>query len=381
MAMENLLEAATNFNSSEEEEEGDGGVIVVDTEENLKRAISILSKYKNVTFDAEGVDLSRTGPLTVVILQGITKNARNMINSCIYVVDVTTLGGDVVFSKHPRKSLRLLLEDSSVTKVTFDCRTDSDALYHQFGVTLAGTLDLQVLDQAVRIHQGEVPPERMDYFKVGGNVPYVPYLSSMEKVITRYDLGSTMMKLKAISPHVAHKDVWMERPLSKTSIQYAANDANIIRFLWEKMTAIQVSTLLMDRVVIHSKRYESMFRERVNGVVFVRDREFVMEEHAIISESELPKDHPRNPRETSSYTVQRWNQAVKALKLGLPTAYNDVIFILQHDDWYTDSGMREIRRLASTYPFSCKQKQKIAQPPQLKRQEEDYWDENYYGDY
>ncbi len=70
---------------------------------------------------------------------------KNILNSRNKRVDtlwmnshkIVNLGGDRVFSK-TLPSFHSLLEDSAVTKVTFDCRCDSNALFHQFGVFLAG---------------------------------------------------------------------------------------------------------------------------------------------------------------------------------------------------------------------------------------------------
>lgn len=65
------------------------------------------------------------------------------------------------------------------------------------------------------------------------------------------------------------------------------------------------------------------------------------------------------------------------------------MFVLQHNEWYTDEGLQEIRRLAGSYPFNAKQRNQILSPPKLDRREddEDYYDEDdedYYdgdGDY
>lgn len=66
-----------------------------------------------------------------------------------------------------------------------------------------------------------------------------------------------------------------------------------------------------------------------------------------MSENELPQQDPRRKETKLSYSMEKWNKAIAALNLKLPSAYNDVMFILQHDDWFTNSGMNEIRRLAA----------------------------------
>jgi hypothetical protein len=210
---------------------GEVPVILVDLEEKFMHAVEEVSAHSRVGFDAEGVNLSRTGELTIATFQGFDGVAAV---TPIYVVIIEVLGGDRVFWK-TLPSFRSLLEDSAVNKVTFDCRGDSDALFHQFGVYLAGVLDLQVFDQAVRIHQGELPPKKNIYFMQAG----LPLLPGMEKVLSHYSAETAIGKSSA--PHRGDSDVWKKRPLSVASVNYAGinNDVNVIKILWEKMERIQ----------------------------------------------------------------------------------------------------------------------------------------------
>jgi len=345
-------------------------VVIVDSEDKFIDAVKEVSAHSRVAFDAEGVNLGRTGELTIATFQGFDGVAEE---TPIYVVDVEVLGGDRVFSK-TLPSFRSLLEDSAVTKVTFDCRSDSDALFHQFGVSLAGVLDLQVFDQAVRIHQGELPPKKNIYFEHGG----VPLLSGMEKVLSRYSAETAIGKSSA--PHKRDSNVWKKRPLSVASVKYAGNDVNVIKILWEKMNSARVPTWLMEKVILHSKRYEGMFRDKEKEVHPCFDKDFVMEEHGIIIENELPSSHPRKPRKAANYTEERWQKAVMGLHSKQPNAYNDVLFVLQHNDWYTEEARKELKRLSLSYPFTVKQRNSIANPPALIARE-DSFEGDYYGDY
>ena len=128
-----------------------------------------------VAFDTEGVDLSREGPLTIITLKRVQMDAPTRAAPA-FVIDVQDIGG--VRALGPGSRLRRLLESSMVTKLTFDCRTDSDALWHQFGVSLTNVLDLQVLEQGVRIHRGAPAPRR--------NGTFLPYVSGLSKVSARY---------------------------------------------------------------------------------------------------------------------------------------------------------------------------------------------------
>ena len=369
-----LLKSLTIESKSNEDS---APTVFIDSEDSFFDAVEDVSKHGRVALDAEGVDLGRTGELTIITLQGFDEEIKE---SPIYVVDVEVLSGDRVFSK-TTPSLRPLLEDSSVTKVMFDCRSDSDALFHQFDVSLSGVLDLQVFDQAVLIHAGEAPPRNTTFFVHG-----VPMLSNMEKVLSCYSINAGMDKKGA--PHKSDINVWKKRPLGAASVKYAANDVHVIKLLSKEMQSAGVPTSLMERVVFHSKRCEGMFRDRTTQVIFCADKGFVMEEHPIISLEDLPSDHPCKSRKKAvSYTEERWNTAVAGLRTNPHNAnanYCNVLFILQHNDWYTDEGRKEIRRLAAKYPFTPNQRQKIANPPSLRREydsdvEDDFeWQQGYY---
>lgn len=351
-------------------------IILVDSEDKLLHAVKTISKYKMVAFDAEGVNLSRRGKLTIATFQGIDEHS-SMEETNIFVVDVQVIGSERVFSTS-LPSFRPVLEDEGITKLTFDCRSDSDALYHQCSVCLAGVLELQVLDQAVRIYKGELPPKRKDYLKNNS----IPYLDNMEKVLIRNNIHIGIDKASA--PHKYNFSVWKERPISNSLLIYAAKDVHAIGLLWIKLSEVKLPDNFKNQVTMHSKRYEQMFRERDEEVNFLRDKEFTLEEHAIISESELPPDHPRRPREGGTTAEQKWNKAVIGLHSNQPssTIYSDVLFVLQHNYWYTEKGYNEIRELCKSYPyFTGKQRYRIANPPTLKDEDEIGYNDGYDGDY
>ncbi|CAD7947162.1 unnamed protein product [Amoebophrya sp. A120] len=57
-------------------------------------------------------------------------------------------------SSQPAWTLKRLFECERIEKIFFDCRNDSDAIYHQFRVKLANVLDLQILEIATRRARG-----------------------------------------------------------------------------------------------------------------------------------------------------------------------------------------------------------------------------------
>lgn len=345
-----------------------GNFVYVSTEDELLVALADLEGHTEVAFDSEGVDLGREGPLTIATFRGL-----DVADAPIYVVDVKVLGGDVVFSD-TSPSFRALLEDISITKITFDCRTDSDALFHQFRVSLRGVLDLQVLDQAVRIQKGEAPPDVNRFLLSGG----IRYVQGMADVLPRYSTpGSSLVKLSP--PHNKYdSSVWGKRPLSEAALAYAACDAKVIGTLLVKMRETTLSEMLTTRVQQHSQRYVKYFRDADKSKL--RDKNFIMEEHALVRSEELPSAHPRIPREDNNKARSKWDQAVMQLcskdRELCQKAHSNAMFVLQHNEWYTEEGLERMRKLSTEYPFfTAKQRASLLSPRPLKGDE---YDDEYY---
>ncbi|KAL8671381.1 MAG: hypothetical protein Q9168_004113 [Polycauliona sp. 1 TL-2023] len=92
--------------------------------------------------DAEGINLSRSGELSILIFHVETPRFSHT-----YLIHVHVLG-NITFSTRTSNrlhSLKTIFEDNRIPKVVFDCRMDSDALFGQFGVLLEGVIDLQLM--------------------------------------------------------------------------------------------------------------------------------------------------------------------------------------------------------------------------------------------
>lgn len=332
-------------------------VTFIDTEAQFVDMLSALGEYSSVAVDAEGVNLGRTGPLTVLSIGGIDVTAP------VYVVDVQTLGTEIAFST-TTNSLKTLLEDTCVQKVTFDCRNDSDALWHQFNVLLTGVLELQVLDQAVRIQRGETPPHNCPYVDCG----QVQRLQGLEAVAKR-----NLIALKSMNaPHKTRSDIWALRPLESASIAYAANDIYAIKMLYRSLQPVSLLPQLKEGVREHSKRYEVECRElQANQSVNKQ------EEVAIIDFMNLPADHEhRLPQWPQHMTGRmRWDEVSITLRLKrkCTRVFNRTLFVLQHDDWYTKEAYSVLAKWVEEYPhFTAKQRRILECPPALPRYDSDY---------
>ena len=136
---------------------------------------------------SEGLNLSREGKLCVI--QVATPKHVFVIDVCAFPADDPDLRGAL-------KSGLEFLQDPTILKVMFDPRTDSDALYHQIGVTLNAVLDVQLA--------------KIWYSKTCARPRYVH-----------------RFRLLCISSAHAKRwghQMWAKRPLPKHMVTYAAQD-------------------------------------------------------------------------------------------------------------------------------------------------------------
>ena len=92
--------------------------------------------------DAEGISLSRSGELSILIV-----HVESSSFSHTYLIHVHVLGRPTftTMTSNEIHSLKSIFEDNRIPKALFDCRMDSDALFGQFGVLLGGVVDLQLM--------------------------------------------------------------------------------------------------------------------------------------------------------------------------------------------------------------------------------------------
>ncbi|KAL8797922.1 MAG: hypothetical protein Q9182_007119 [Xanthomendoza sp. 2 TL-2023] len=108
---------------------------------------SIPQSTPELYFDAEGISLSRSGELSILILHIETLTLTHTDLLHVHVLSRRTFTTRTTNNLHTLKSL---LEDNRLPKVLFDCRMDSDALFGQYGVLLGGVIDLQLMSLAAQ---------------------------------------------------------------------------------------------------------------------------------------------------------------------------------------------------------------------------------------
>ncbi len=191
--------------------------------------VELLDSFNNLIvdppslyFDLEGIELSRTGSISIFSLFVHPDNRA-------YLIDVNVLG-QAAFSTpgSDGKTLQHILESPTIPKVCFDVRNDSDALYHHFQIALQGIQDVQLMENASR----------------SGPISNKKWLQGLAKCITK-DVPITQQE-KEICKKIKDKGrrlfaperggayaVFNERPLREEIKDYCVQDVQFLPKLCE----------------------------------------------------------------------------------------------------------------------------------------------------
>ena len=112
---------------------------VIDNQQAVDKAIALLKEETLLAVKCISSDGTEGNRKTDIIFVMIATKEK------AYIFDIPNIGKTVVTS-----SLKGILESKSQEKLMFDCREQSDALWHQFQVKLSGVLDLQLLEVMYR---------------------------------------------------------------------------------------------------------------------------------------------------------------------------------------------------------------------------------------
>ena len=96
-----------------------------------------------VTFDVEGVNLSRIGQPT---LCSVGINSSDHVH--VYVFDISDIAAD--HQSRQINTLKTLLEATTITKIIHDCRQDSDSLNEFFGIRIVNVFDTSVYNMEIK---------------------------------------------------------------------------------------------------------------------------------------------------------------------------------------------------------------------------------------
>jgi ribonuclease D len=181
--------------------------VFIQSREDLDRFSSILDGQTSVTFDVEGIRLSRTGAPTLATF-GVQADGVVVV----FVIDLFVK--DAEYYNDQIAILKNILEDLSVTKIIHDCRNDSDALNEFFKIKLRGIMDTSVYDMSIR----------------GSS-----FRQSLNNTLKSYDCEVNELRDKPKDFYVNNPRYWATRPLSEEQIECASADVSFLFQLRERI--------------------------------------------------------------------------------------------------------------------------------------------------
>ncbi|KAF2015456.1 hypothetical protein BU24DRAFT_480222 [Aaosphaeria arxii CBS 175.79] len=125
---------------------------IIDTADDIHNLVDRFTELGHVNnptiyIDLEGVYLCRDGSISILTLLFNT----GLPKPDVVIIDVHKLGKQAFETTVAKGStLKGILEDKRFTKVFFDVRNDSDALFSHFGVVLERIEDVQLMESATR---------------------------------------------------------------------------------------------------------------------------------------------------------------------------------------------------------------------------------------
>jgi len=178
---------------------------LITTPDELQEAVVEITSQSVIAVDCEGIDLSRAGKLCVI--QVATEEQ-------VFVIDVCAFPKDNSDLRRALQSGLQFLEDSSILKIMFDPRGDSDALYHQIGITLNTVFDVQIAE-VLFVKTCE---------PLGYKYRFRPNLTTcLEKRLGRHAITTGRANAAYFMKSGGHQ-MWDIRPLPENMLSYAAQD-------------------------------------------------------------------------------------------------------------------------------------------------------------
>ncbi|KAK4544147.1 hypothetical protein LTR36_004645 [Oleoguttula mirabilis] len=169
--------------------------------------------------DLEGIKLGRYGSISIISLYVLARDAGSP--GTVYLVDVHRLGQTAFLTPNSRlTSLKTILESRAIPKVIFDVRNDSDALFAHYRISVAGIVDLQLMELASRRGSRDFVA---GLAKCIGNDVAVSAAAKAEWQRTK-DTGSRLF-----DPNKGGRyEVFNERPLRLQIQRYCAQDVVLL---------------------------------------------------------------------------------------------------------------------------------------------------------
>jgi exonuclease 3'-5' domain-containing protein 1 len=187
---------------------------LVDTADLVRDLVDVIEHSRPqppfIFIDLEGVNLSRNG--SIAIMQVLVPP-----NKKVHLVDIHVLGAQAFETPGTGgMTLKAILESAQFSKVFFDPRNDSDALYSHFHISLDGVVDLQLLEFATRRVRGRFVK---GLFKCISEADFLSWAESRQWREVK-EAGQ-----KLFAPEQGGRyEVFLERPLPSAMVEYCQQD-------------------------------------------------------------------------------------------------------------------------------------------------------------
>ncbi|XP_045174415.2 piRNA biogenesis protein EXD1-like isoform X1 [Mercenaria mercenaria] len=175
--------------------------------QECQAAVRKLSRETVISLDAEGVQLGKDGPLTLLQI--------GTLDGTVYLFDVMINEKKQDKKFFTETGLNAILTSTKIIKVIQSCSGDSAALYHQFGIRLENVFDTQVAHLVIQEHEGRKLPAReklADICKM--------YSENAEVYEGKEDVKLEWSKLAG--------NFWAKRPMTKEMLDYASADVTAL---------------------------------------------------------------------------------------------------------------------------------------------------------
>ena len=226
-SVEVQINAAKSVERSDNIEFSDIDIIVVDSATTLAsfldNLISLPVKPPSLYLDLEGVKLGRRGSISIISLYILPVKK-------IYLIDIHSLG-NTAFSTTNRSaaSLKTILESQTIPKVIFDIRSDSDALFSHFQISVNGIQDLQLMELATRKGSKDVV---VGLAKCIENDSLISAVEKEEWQRTKEGTRHLFDPKKG-----GRYEIFNDRPIKPEIIQYCARDISLLPGLYNVYNA------------------------------------------------------------------------------------------------------------------------------------------------
>ena len=207
-------------------------------DESGKSFISLIESFcstsesdAKISFDCEGVNLSRLGSVEIVSIC--------FPPSKVYLIDFGKGKCPTVV-----KAVKELFENSKVKKIIHDCRMDCDALYHLHNIKLNNVHDTSCFH---------------DFIGFGEN-------KNLNDTLSYYGIRINDMRDKSV--YRSNPSFWATRPLTPEMIKWASSDVDKLFQLAEKQLE-RITPAKKSSAVDKSTKYARLARDMkvCNGLV------------------------------------------------------------------------------------------------------------------